>query len=58
MTYGLDIVIDYDSLMHSFFSMPSILDYEIYLSNPSHFVHNSLIDGVQPSDFQDVCLDI
>ena len=23
---------------------------------PSHFVHTSLIDGAQPSDFQDVCL--
>ena len=26
------------------------------MQDPSHFVHTSLIDGVQPSDFQDDCL--
>ena len=48
---GYSIVIDDDSLTHSLFSMSSILDSEIYVPDPSHFVHNSLIDGAQPSDF-------
>ena len=34
----------------------SIMDYEIHMPNLSHFVHASLLDGVQPSDFQNVCL--
>ena len=38
--------------------MYSILDYEIYVPDPSHFMHNSLIDGAQPSDFHDVFLAI
>ena len=49
--YGYDIVIDDDSLTHSFLSIYSILDFEIYVSDPSHFVHTYLIDGAQPSGF-------
>ena len=58
VTDGDSIVIDDDSLTHSLFSMSSILDYEIYVPDPSHFVHTSLIDSAQPSDFQDVFLAI
>ena len=58
MKNGGYIVIDDDSLTHSLFYMSSILDSEIYVPDPSHFVHNSLIDSVQPSDFQDVFLAI
>ena len=56
MTYRAGISIDDDSLSHSLFSMSSILDSDIYVLDPSHFVYTSLIDGAQPSDFQDVCL--
>ena len=56
VTYGVDIDIDDDSLTHSLFSMSYILDSEIYVPDPWHFVHNSLIDGVQPSVFLDVFL--
>ena len=31
--------------------MSSIIDFEIYVPNPSHFMHTSLIDGAQPNDF-------
>ena len=58
MENGPAIVIDDDSLTHSLFSMSFILDFEIYVPYPSHFVHTSLIDGVKPSDFQDVYLAI
>ena len=54
--YGVSIDIDDDPITHSLFSKSRILDSEIYVPNPSHFVHTSLIDGAQPSDFQDVCL--
>ena len=42
---GYYIDIDDDSLTHSLFSMSSILDFDIYVPHPSHFVHKSLIDG-------------
>ena len=54
--YGSSIDIHDDPFTHSLFSISPILDSEIYVSDPSHFVHTSLIDGVQPSDFQDICL--
>ena len=38
------------------FSKSPILDSKIYVPDSSHLVHTSLIDGAQPSDFQDVCL--
>ena len=56
VTNGASIVIDDDSLTHSLFSMYSILYSKIYVPDPSHFVHTSLIDGAQPNDFQDVYL--
>ena len=58
VTYGdaTDIYVYYDPITHSLFSKSPILDYEIYVLDSSHLVHTSLIDGVQPSDFQDVCL--
>ena len=56
VTYGAIFDIDYDPITHSFFSKSPILDSEIYVPDPSHLVHTSLIDGVQPSDFEDVCL--
>ena len=56
MTNGDSIYIDDDSLTLSFFFMSSIIDYEIYVSNPSHFVHTSLFDGAKLNDFMDVCL--
>ena len=55
VTNGAAISID-DSLTHSMFSMSSIMDSEIHMPDLSHFVHASLLDGVQPSDFQDVLL--
>ena len=58
VTYGVsaDIDVDYDPITHSLFSKSPILDSEIYVQDYSHLVHTSLIDGAQPSDFQDVCL--
>ena len=58
VTYGdsTDIDIDYDPITHSLFSQSPILDSEIYVPDVSHLLHTSLIDGVQPSDFQDVFL--
>ena len=58
MIDGSVIVIDDYSLTHSLFSISSVLDSEIYVPDPSHFVPTSLIDVVQPSDFQDVFLAI
>ena len=55
MTNGAAISID-DSLTHLVFSMSSMMDFEIHMPDLSHFVHASLLDGAQPSDFQDVCL--
>ena len=54
MTYGDALYTDDDLITHSLFSKSLILDFEIYVPDPSHFVHTSLIDGAQPSDFQDV----
>ena len=51
-----DSIAIYDSLTHSVFSMFSIMDYKIHMQYLSHFVHASLLDGAQPSDFQDVFL--
>ena len=51
MTNGADISIDDGPLTHSLFFMSSILDFDIYVPDPSHFVHNSLINGAQPGDF-------
>ena len=48
--------IDDDPFTHLLFSKSPILDFEIYVSDPSHFLHTSLIDGAQPSNFQDVYL--
>ena len=58
VTYGADadIDVDYDPITHSFFSKSPILDSEIYVPDPSHFVHTSLLDGAQPTNFQYVCL--
>ena len=56
MIDGASIFIDDDSLTHSLFSISPILDSEICVPDPSHFVHTSLIDGVQPSDLYAVCL--
>ena len=50
MTNGAAISID-DSLTHSVLFMSSIMDSEIHMLDLSHFVHASLLDGVQPSDF-------
>ena len=44
LTYGADIYIYDDIITHSFFSKYPILDSEIYVTDPSHFVHTSLID--------------
>ena len=59
VTYGAaaDIDIFYDPITHSLFSKYTILYSEIYVPDSSHLGHTSLIDGAQPSDFQDVCLD-
>ena len=54
--YGAAANIDYDPITHSFFSTYHILDSEIYMPDPSHLVHTSLIDGVQPSVFLDIFL--
>ena len=54
--YGAYIDIDDDPIAHSLFSKSPILDSDIYVPDPSHLVHTSLIDGVQPSEFQDACL--
>ena len=45
VTYGAaaDIDVDYDPITHSLFSKSPILDFEIYVPDPSHFVHNSLL---------------
>ena len=51
VTYGADIDIDDDPITHSLFSISPILDSEIYVPDPSHFVHTSLLDGAQPIDF-------
>ena len=51
VTYGAAIDIDDDPITHSLFSKYIILDFDIYVSDPSHFVHTSLIDGAQPSEF-------
>ena len=56
ITYGDSIDINEYSITHSLFSKSSILYSDIYVPDPSHLVHTSLIDGVQPSDLQDVCL--
>ena len=53
MTYGAAIDIDDDPFNHSLFSISSILYFEIYVLDISHFVHISLIDGAQPSVFLD-----
>ena len=54
VTNEASIDIDDDPFTHSLFSIYPILDFEIYVSNPSHFLHTSLIDGAQPSVFLDV----
>ena len=51
VTYEAAIDIDDDPITHSLFSKYPILDSEIYVPDPSHFVHTSLIDCAQPSDF-------
>ena len=56
LTYGYVIYIDDNPFTLSFFSKSPILDSNIYVPDPSHFVHTSLVDGAQPSDFQDVFL--
>ena len=56
VTYGVDIDIDDDPFTHSFFSISPILDSEIYVLDPSHFVHTFLIDGGKTSVFLDVLL--
>ena len=43
-------------LTHSLFNKSPISYSEIYVPDPSHFVHTSLLDGAQPSEFQDVFL--
>ena len=50
LTNEAAIAID-DSLTHSVFSMSSIMDFEINMPDLSHFVHASLLDGAQHSDF-------
>ena len=56
VTYEAAADIYYGPITHSLFYKSSILDSKIYVSDPLHFMHTSLIDGAQPSDFQDVCL--
>ena len=56
VTYGDYIDIYDDTFTHSLIYIYHILYSNIYVPDPSHFVHNSLIDGAQPNDFQDVCL--
>ena len=55
VTNGATIAID-DSLTHPVFFMSFIMDDEIHMPDLSHFVHASLLDGAQPSEFQDICL--
>ena len=43
--YGDSIDIEDDPITHSFFSISPILDSEVYVPDPSHFVHTSLIHG-------------
>ena len=56
VTYGSYIDIYDDPITHSLFSKYPILDSKIYVPDYSHLVHTSLLDGVQPSNFQDVNL--
>ena len=59
MNNGASIVISIDdSLTHSVLFVSSIMDYDIHMPYPSHFVHTSLLDGAKPSDFMDVFLAI
>ena len=51
LTYGDFDDIYYYHIIHSFFSKYPILDYDIYVLYPSHFLHTSLLDGTQPSEF-------
>ena len=46
VTNGAAISID-DSLTHSVFSMSSIMDFEIHMPDPSHFVHTYLLNCAQ-----------
>ena len=55
MTNGDVIAID-DSLTHLVFYMSSIMDSEIHMPYPSHFVHTSLLDDAQLIVFMDVFL--
>ena len=55
VTNGVVISIDDDSLTHLIFSISPSIDSEIYVPDSSHLFLTSLIDGAQPSDFQDVC---
>ena len=55
MTNGASISID-DSLTYLVFSMSSIMDSEMHMLDLSHFLHASVLDGAQPSYFQDVFL--
>ena len=48
VTYGAYIDIYDDPITHSLFSIPPILNSKIYVPDSSHFVHTSLIDGVNP----------
>ena len=56
VTNGASISIVGDSLTHLAFSISSIMDYKIHMLDLSHFVHASLLDGVQLSDLYDVCV--
>ena len=56
VTYGAATDIDYDPITHSLFSQSLILYFEIYVPDSLHLLHASLIDGAQPSDFQDYLL--
>ena len=51
VTYGAVADIDYDTITHSLLSKSHILYSDIYVPDSSHFVHTSLIDGAQPSNF-------
>ena len=46
VTYGSAADIDYDPITHSLFSKSPILYSHIYVPDPSHFLHTSLLDGV------------
>ena len=54
--YGDSIDIDDEAFTHSLLSISLILDSNIYVPDPSHFVHASLIDGAQPNVFLDFLL--